>query len=339
MARRYDVFTIDALERTPGGALRVEGALTRTGIFTYRNADGTERREYRPDSSVFDTKALAGFSDVAVTVGHPPNGVNADNWKAVAVGETGEAKRKDAFMVAPITVRDAATITRVENKELVELSCGYDIDYDATPGVTPEGERYDGVQTNIRGNHVALLPKGEARGGSRCSLRLDSLGDEVLEIPSKILPMTPEQLAQLQADLKAAQKRADEADGRVAVLTTQLATANDPKRLDAAVTERVELLDQARKDGVTVDAKASLRVIRVAILEKRVPGFRADGLSDDALHGAFAVTVALPHPALAQVDVTQGGRDDGGDPLEAAKKRGAEAARKAYGTTPHFGGK
>jgi len=40
-----------------------------------------------------------------------------------------------------------------------ELSCGYRCSYDMTPG-TYQGQRYDGVQRNIRGNHLALVKEG-----------------------------------------------------------------------------------------------------------------------------------------------------------------------------------
>jgi uncharacterized protein len=330
--RRYDHFRIDAFTRTPGGGLKVDGNLTRTGVFSYTNADGTTRREYRPDASVFDKAALQGLSEAPVTVGHPANGVNPENWKRLAVGHTGEARRNDIFVTAPVVVQDADAITRVENKELTELSVGYDIDYDPTPGVTPEGERYDGIQKNIRGNHIALLPPGKARAGSECSLRLDSNEDqEESEELSKISShMTPEQILALQAlqvketaradkaeaDLKGSSTRADQAEGKVAVLTAQLQTASDPKRFDSSVAERVELLDQARQDGVTVPANATPRAVRLAILAKRNPNFRADSLNDDSVAAAFAFSMALPHPSLAQPVVRA---DDASDPIAKAR--------------------
>jgi hypothetical protein len=40
-----------------------------------------------------------------------------------------------------------------------ELSCGYRCRYDMTPG-TWNGQRYDGVQRDIRGNHLALVKEG-----------------------------------------------------------------------------------------------------------------------------------------------------------------------------------
>jgi len=54
------------------------------------------------------------------------------------------------------------------------LSMGYTTDIDWTAGVTPKGEAYDGVQRNIRANHLAFVP--QARGGEK--LRFGDGDDE-----------------------------------------------------------------------------------------------------------------------------------------------------------------
>jgi uncharacterized protein len=318
VARRYDQSRLDGYTKLSTGGLKVDGNLTRTGIFSYKNPDGSERREYRPDSTVFAEDALGTLSEAPVTVGHPAGGVSSENWRRLAVGHTGTATRKDHLVTAPLIIQDASAVAKIEAGELVEISCGYDIDYDPTPGETPEGERYDGIQKNIRGNHVALLPSGKARGGSECSLRLDSNGDEEI---SKISAMTPEQITALQNELQASKERADAAEGKASALTAQLAVANDPKRLDAAVTERVGLLNQAREDGLTVAADATPNQIRLAVIAKRSPTFRADGLGDEGIKAAYAVTLAMPHPTLATVagSTVTVTHSDEGDRLETAR--------------------
>lgn len=52
-------------------------------------------------------------------------------------------------------------IDLVESGKQKELSCGYHYDPDMTPGMF-EGEAYDGVMRNIRGNHVAIVEEGRA---------------------------------------------------------------------------------------------------------------------------------------------------------------------------------
>jgi hypothetical protein len=49
----------------------------------------------------------------------------------------------------------------IESEERRELSCGYHYEPDMTPG-TYEGEAYDGVIRNMRGNHVTICEEGRA---------------------------------------------------------------------------------------------------------------------------------------------------------------------------------
>jgi hypothetical protein len=62
---------------------------------------------------------------------------------------------------------DKATVDAVDAGKR-ELSNGYRSTIDFTPGITPSGERYDAVQKEIRGNHVAVVAKG--RAGPECRI-------------------------------------------------------------------------------------------------------------------------------------------------------------------------
>lgn len=175
---RYDIAQIRKPERTSQGFLRADAGLTRSGIFLYRNQDGTIRREWRPPDEVFRVDSMASFEDAPVTRGHPKRLIDASTAKQYAVGYVKEAPRQDGdLVVSRIVVQDAAAIEAVASKQETNLSCGYVCDYDPTPGTTPDGERYDGIQRNIRGNHLAILKHG--RAGPEASIRLDQ-GDAVM---------------------------------------------------------------------------------------------------------------------------------------------------------------
>jgi hypothetical protein len=66
---------------------------------------------------------------------------------------------------------DAKAIEAVEKGDRRELSCGYVCDLEDAPG-TWNGQPYDVVQRNIRGNHVAIVDKG--RAGPEVRVRLDA---------------------------------------------------------------------------------------------------------------------------------------------------------------------
>lgn len=154
------------------GRLRVDGHLTRSGVFVYRNPDGTQRREYRPPAEVFHADSLSSFAMLPVTNDHPDGLLSAANIRQHAVGWTGETVRQDDdHVAAPLMIVDAGVIGAVESGKQ-ELSCGYECDLKETPGMTPDGQRYDAVQTNIRGNHVAIVAVG--RAGSSARMRMDA---------------------------------------------------------------------------------------------------------------------------------------------------------------------
>lgn len=180
-ALRFDAGTLGKLERTPTGGVRVPARPTRTGVLVYQRADGTTVREYRSPEEVFHADSLASLDDAAVTIGHPASGkVTPATIKADGVGYVRGNGRKDGrFVEATLVVSDDSAIKRIDSRDLCELSSGYSCDVEMRAGTTPEGERYDAVQRNIRYNHVALLPRGGGRAGRDVALRLDGSGVEI----------------------------------------------------------------------------------------------------------------------------------------------------------------
>lgn len=359
MAFRVDLGSLRSPKRLADGRLRVDGHLTRAGVFEYREHDGSVRREYRPPSEVFRADSLETFADVIFTDDHPPEMVNAQNAREYGVGYVTAPRRDGEQMAASIMVNDAATIAKIEAGKH-ELSCGYEVDLDETPGVTPDGERYDAVQRNIRGNHVALVMVG--RAGPDAKLRLDC-AMMVAQAPTrqdKAHTMTLEALA---ADLAAAKislgaekARADLAEANLA--TAQAATAAAAARADGAeaalATEKAARTDAAAalpalvKSRVALELAASTvlgeafkpemsdRDIKVAVVKKvdgedvaadahdaYVQG-RFDSARKRADKGADALASAQEVIAAGRVDA--GSQDD----EKAARERMKAASRDAY---------
>jgi len=159
-----------------GARLRVDGHFSRTGIQVYGDGMGGQTREYRAPEEVFADASLQSMRAMPATIRHPENvggAVTPDNWRqlvtdGVVVGNSGDyiAKANDGVHThGPLWLHDANAIELVRTRQLTELSVGYTASLDETPGTTPDGQRYDARQTNILGNHIALLGAGEARGG------------------------------------------------------------------------------------------------------------------------------------------------------------------------------
>jgi uncharacterized protein len=160
-------------KKTPEGFLLCEGvAIARTGEQLYSdkelpldaNKDGVIIVD-RPADEVFSERTIASFNGKPVTVEHPNEFVSPNTWKQLAVGTVQNTRRgtgvDDEFLIADLLITDQAAIDYV-NRELPELSCGYDSEYDQT-------EAGRASQRNIIGNHVALVDRG--RAGPRVAIR------------------------------------------------------------------------------------------------------------------------------------------------------------------------
>lgn len=162
------------------GWMRIDGRITRTGVFTYRLPNGKVRRELRLPDEVFKQDAMQSFALVPVTDEHPPVMLDATNTKDFARGSVAGTLRKDGeFVAGELLITDADLIKKLEDGAAREISCGYNCDLEEVPGVTGDGQRYDAIQRNIRGNHVAIVPKG--RAGPEARVRMDGAGVEVLD--------------------------------------------------------------------------------------------------------------------------------------------------------------
>lgn len=264
---RFDFVALGKQTRTPQGGLVVDANLSRTGVQKYVMPDGSIRREYRSREEVFHPESLASFGHSPVTDDHPGR-VDTSNWKQVAVGYVAgtPSDRDNKFVAGVLHIQDAKTIEKIESQKLCELSCGYECVIDPTPGISPDGEKFDCSQTRIRGNHVALGPKGWGRAGPEVRLHLDggvSIEDsvEVIEDTAKPLgylpSMTDEErkvLAQAEADLAKANSelvkaRQDSAKAESEAERTKTEATQAKAELATVKAENEVLKLQAKRDA------------------------------------------------------------------------------------------
>jgi uncharacterized protein DUF2213 len=105
-------------------------------------------------------KAAPTFEGKPLLIIHRPQTAD-DHERRAVVGSLDGVKWDGPHLRANLHVWDGDAIKGIENDSQRELSSGYHYDPDMTPGKF-EGESYDGVMRNIRGNHVALVEKGRA---------------------------------------------------------------------------------------------------------------------------------------------------------------------------------
>jgi hypothetical protein len=217
----------------------------------------------------------------------------------------GSASIEDGqFLRCSLVIQDAEAISRIEAGELVEISAGYACD------VGPDGE-----QTNVRYNHIALLPRGEGRAGSDVSIRMDSMEEEEkkvdaegekpeeektdeetveLEVKGKTYQLPKElaeafmELQQLLAEHEKDEIKEDGCGG------SPLEQKTDSKTMERLVAERAELIVAARDAGVP-DRGSNTDIMR-RILGKA--GARLDSLNADQIAGAFCYHQATRKSAV-----------------------------------------
>jgi Uncharacterized protein conserved in bacteria (DUF2213) len=173
LQRRLDLGELAPPVFRDDGTVRVQGHLTRCGVFSYRQPDGSIRRELRLPEDVFDPASMGSFSGVPVTNDHPQEMIDASNARKYAVGALmGTPGRDDDHMIGELAVYDGDTVAGWKQGKKRQLSLGYVCDLAEEPGVHPEYGPYDARQLNIRGNHCALVDA--ARAGQTAAIRLDA---------------------------------------------------------------------------------------------------------------------------------------------------------------------
>lgn len=321
---RYDGMVLDRqLKKTSQGFLKVEANVSRVGVFIYRNADGSVRKELRHPDEVFHADSIESLKNSPITFGHPVDGqghvlVNPKNIRKFSVGVLGESIRTDEkFISADLTIMDEKTIEAVEKGSRREISLGYTCDLDFTPGIW-NGEHYDAIQRNVVYNHAAIVQRG--RAGHEVAIRMDS-SDAVTEYtdetPTKELKVENKTLHVDGVDLEFTQPNAqivasaiESRDNKISELGAELDSlkgqfdamkedlskaekarmdAEDPAKLYEAVASRVALVSKASKVlGAECDlTQKTDREIKEEVISKVSPDTKFDSVSDDYINGRF----------------------------------------------------
>ena len=264
---RYDYGQVTKSEKTDEGYLKVWCKAARVGTQLYTRGDGSQVREYRPEDEVSDPDSLASFGMKAVTLNHPKVLLDAKTTKLHQVGHAGSHVRfSDGFVEVALVITDEEAISSIERGDTQEVSAGYRVDYDPTPGVTPEGESYDGIQRNIKVNHIALVSRG--RAGRNARLLLDSCdrNDAVADVepPSNSADLS---MARITLDGLEVEIPADSATAvKSFVKDTERGMAELQQKLDAQVEEFQAATNEKTELQERVDNAAG----RIEELEKQL---------------------------------------------------------------------
>ncbi len=286
-------------EYTDEGFLKVPARISRTGIQEYLAIEmGLSDRDpqdiirvYRPEEEVFSDESLTSFASKPVTNNHPPELVNTKNSRQYGVGFSGpEVTRDGMFAKTVLNVTDEEAIKNIESGKC-ELSNGYTADIDWTPGVTPDGEQYDAVQRNIKGNHIAIVERGRAGPACRVADNLPNLGDTVTMakitidgVDFEVSDQAAQAVGKLQASLidaeKETQMKAEEVKAKEDEMEEE---AKEAKKTEDSLKAK---LDDANSKIPTADTLDKLVADRTALVDsilKVAPEMEWQGKDADTL--------------------------------------------------------
>lgn len=305
----------------------------RVGIQTYRGAEVDPQNEhglrdratvrvYRPEQEVFAADSLASYAAAPVTINHPSEMVDANNWRQLGVGEiNGDIIRDGERVRVPLIVRDAAAVQKAQTTHK-QLSMGY-----ATKlvypidGKHPDGTACDAYQTEIRINHIALVPV--ARGGPELRVVDErpqepamkiKIGDAEVEVTdgaavavavgtlNQKLADAETRVGTLTADLATATTAIQTKDGEIAALNQKLADAEvTPEKLQALADARADVIGKAKTlaPALVSDGKTDAAIRKEAVQAKL--GDAAKDMSDAAIEGAFLALTKDAKPQAVTV--------------------------------------
>ena len=154
---------------TPEGMLRAGAVLTRAGPITYARGELGLPGDAEDAITIDRTLAtlshpgtLASLRGAPITLGHPPDGVTPENFKAVTVGAVaGEPRVAGDVIMGDVLIGDKDALRRLD-EGVDELSIGYSF------ALGPSNDTIG----PLRINHVAIVPRGRAGSSVRV---LDSL--------------------------------------------------------------------------------------------------------------------------------------------------------------------
>jgi hypothetical protein len=307
-----DSFELDISKRKidpATGFLSAPASIARTGVQLYRARElGLDKhgiagdriiKLHRPPEELFNPETMATFDGAPIINSTNHQTVTADNWHDLAVGDIhAPAPGSNTLDVGRFVVRDKSAVDDINNGKKY-LSIGYKFDLDLTPGVTATGDSYDGIQRQIKGNHVLITDS--PRGGPACSIAdsaeelsegerkmktiiIDSIPVEVGDKEAAVVETLVKQrddARNIQPSIKvgdktitgadAIQKELTDRDNQIAELKKQIPSA---EQINALATERARVLGDALKldADFKADDKATNKQIMVDVLTKVAGG-------------------------------------------------------------------
>jgi hypothetical protein len=335
----FDSLQILDQQTTPEGFLRVKARVSRVGIQDYYlmelPSDGLPDRFtdvptdaivrlYRPPEEVFADSSLGTIVNKPVTDGHPPVFVDSENYRNYSRGFVAGNPTVDGdFVTVDLLVQDKQMIDRIK-QGVKQVSLGYNVDIDWTEGLDEKHGVYDGIQRNIRVNHIAIVAEGRAgprvriadesrqksKEKSDMATRLvDGITVEFTDQGAQVVDKLLEQIDGMTSALDTAKKEALDASAKAEKLEGEIAVKDakiselESQDLDSLVSARMEVIDAARKLHSDIDpaGKTDLE-IKIEAVKAFDEKFNLEDKSADYVDGVFSALLSAKPAEKSAMD-------------------------------------
>lgn len=299
---RDQIFNLDRAVRTAQGYLKVNIPIGKVGILEYMNRDGSKYTQFRPRDELNRDETLESFKNIPVTREHPPVPVTSKNAKVYSRGlSDSDIFFDDDMQTVTVTITDSQLISEIETGVRNQISCGYFCDLKKPDeGESYNGDSYDYKQTNIRGNHIAIVRA--ARAGKDLSINLDSdesslficdsgdkqpIGVNILEtividgVEYKVDAKVKESFEANASKLEELTKDSEDAKSKLDQFEKD--SADLKKNLDQVEAERDELKKQNEMNKDSAEQLASKVSEKIALISKVKP-FLKDKKEDELIN-------------------------------------------------------
>lgn len=312
-----DLFSTTERTYTQEGYLVVPSKISRSGVQDYRAVEmGLTDRDpmavvvvYRPPEEVFSDESMASFHNKPITNDHPPELIDASNSTKFSIGHsTSDIKRDGEFLIAELIITDKEVIKQIESGK-IEISNGYECDIEWISGVTPDGVKYDAIQKNIVGNHIAIVSVG--RAGPNCKISDTKTTNEgkkmakvtINDIDYEVEGPVQQAVGVLQRQVRDAEKETEktkeemdemeekkkkEDEAHKAKLEDALARIPDPKAMDKLVVDHMAFIDAVKTvcPDIKWEGKDSA-TIKLEVIKELCPDRDFEGKSADFIDATF----------------------------------------------------
>ena len=273
--------------------------ISKSGVFQYRGKSISPKLEpekiynvWRPEEELNNPDTIESFRLTPWIPEHVMLGNGFTPAEVVGVqGVTGETVEFMGGTLYSKLKLFGDDLKKLIKAGLKELSCGFRCQWDIVAGITTDGQPYDVIQRQIRGNHLASVE--QARMGSDVRVAMDKAVFALDSIDFKLKPngedmLTKEDLkVAMDEAIKPVQKALDEANKKIDELEKKAEDMDKDGKKEKTAEDMEEEKKKEAEDKEKSEAMDAA-IAKVESLEKEVKTLKSTAMDGNAVMKAFA---------------------------------------------------